>query len=57
MANQSHNQPKEGSNKNEYFNDKLCVGNMPPMFYYEEYLPWERAKRISPVLNHIYKKP
>lgn len=48
--------PKEGSNKNEFFNDRLSVGNMPALFYYEEFEPWIRAKRVSPVIRDVYMK-
>lgn len=51
------NKPSEGSNKNEFFTDKLSAANMPALFYYEEFEPWLRAKRVSPILEEVYIQP
>lgn len=38
------NQPKEGSNKNEHFTDKLSVAHLPSLLYLNDFQDWKYGR-------------
>lgn len=48
--------PHEGSNKNEHFNDSLCVAHIHTSTYYLDFIYWIRTKKYSDYLERKYIK-